>query len=76
MHVEFLTNLGSRDAQRFDLDFTKCTKGAVVEVEDSVGESLCTPGRKGMTFARSAEAPKSVKAVAKAPEIKGEAKDK
>ena len=65
MHVEFLTNVGSRDAQRFNLDFLKCTKGAVVEVEDEVGALLCAVDKPtGITFARAAEKP-VVRAVAR-----------
>lgn len=71
MFVEFITNLGSRDAQRFNLDYTQCTKGAVIEVENTLGDSLCRKDDNGMTFAKPAEAPKKVKAIGPEPEIKG-----
>lgn len=72
MFVEFNTSVGSRDAVRFGLDFTECTKGAVVKVDDKLGELLCSVDKAtGITFAKPADAPKAVRAVAPEPEIKG-----
>ena len=79
MFVEFVTSLGRRDAQRVDVEnFDQCQCGAVVEVSDSVGNALCSKCPvTGITFARPAEAPKKVKAIAPEPEIKGaDTKDK
>lgn len=44
MKVEMKVNLGSRDAARFQLDCTKCTEGAVVDMSDDAGNWLIGNG--------------------------------
>lgn len=66
MKVNFKVNLGSRDAERFGLDFGKCQRGMSLEVADHVGEWLIGKGIAG----RSADNPaKEFTGVAAAPAI-------
>ena len=44
MRVIFKVNLGSLDAARFQLDFTKCQTGMELEVKDEAGEWLVSRG--------------------------------
>ena len=42
--VCFRVNLGSMDADRLDLDFRKCTAGAVVSIPETVAKVLESAG--------------------------------
>lgn len=44
MRVLFKVNLGSLDAARFQLDFTKCQTGMEVNVKDEAGAWLVSRG--------------------------------
>lgn len=44
MKVKFRTNLGSRDAEAYGLDHTKCTAGAEVTVNNKIAELLESRG--------------------------------
>jgi hypothetical protein len=62
MRVKFAVNLGSRAAAQFEeLDYTKCTAGATVDVSDEAGEYLV-----GLGCACKVETPAAAKAAAKA----------
>lgn len=66
MRVQFLTNLGSRDAAALELDHTECTIDAVVDVPEKAGEELIQRG-----YARSESTIKAKAKVdaPKAPEV-------
>ena len=40
MRLRFKDNLGSRDAERFGVDFLKCTRGATGDFDDKTAEAL------------------------------------
>ena len=40
MKVKFLTNLGSRDADEFNLDYTQCSCGAETNISKAAAESF------------------------------------
>jgi hypothetical protein len=44
MRVTFKINLGSRDADRLGLDYSKCRRGDCLDLTDELGEKLCKSG--------------------------------
>jgi len=40
MRLRFIDNLGSRDAERFGVDFSKCTKGATGTFDEKTTDAL------------------------------------
>lgn len=44
MRVRFRTNLGSRDAAKWGVDFRQCTAGAEVDMDDAAAEWLAKSG--------------------------------
>lgn len=73
MRVRFKTNLGSIDARKLGLDYTKCQSGMTCEVGDEVGEKLLS----GNLATRVAETIKAVPdkpaiAEAESPKIAGD----
>lgn len=67
MQVKFRTNLGSIDAGKLKIDWTKCKLGDVLDVETSVGETLVRSGIAEEIPAKPL--PEKIKAVPKAPEV-------
>ena len=61
MIVEFITNLGSREAIAMGLDFKECAQSALLEVDSKTGDSL---------VARQRAVVREIRAVAIEPEIK------
>lgn len=53
MKVKFRTNVGSRDAAKFDLDFRLCQYGAEVELDDEVAEKVVDCGLAVVVSKRS-----------------------